>query len=46
MNGLPGKTGGRIAPFVLAGVIVALNQFGPLATEGGSDASRPWRHAR
>jgi hypothetical protein len=36
MNGLPGKTGGRIAPFVLAGVIVALNQFGPLATEGGS----------
>jgi hypothetical protein len=36
MSGLPGKTGGRIAPFVLAGVIVALNQFGPLATDGGS----------
>jgi hypothetical protein len=36
LNGLPVKTGGRIAPFVLAGVIVALNQFGPLATDGGS----------
>jgi len=36
MKGFPGKGSGRIAPFVLAGVIVALNQFGPLATNGGS----------
>ena len=36
MTGFLGKGSGRIAPFVLAGVIVALNQFGPLATSGGS----------
>ncbi|MDH3238740.1 MAG: hypothetical protein OEM47_09520, partial [Deltaproteobacteria bacterium] len=36
MTGFLGKGTGRIAPFVLAGVIVALNQFGPLATTGGS----------
>ncbi|MGB3398870.1 MAG: hypothetical protein WBA34_01720 [Candidatus Deferrimicrobiaceae bacterium] len=36
MTGFLGKGSGRIAPFVLAGVIVAFNQFGPLATNGGS----------
>ena len=36
MKGLPEMTGGRIALFVLAGGIVALTQFGPLAKDGGS----------
>lgn len=31
-----GKGSGRIVPFVLAGVLVALTQFGPVAKDGGS----------
>ena len=36
MKGLPEMTGGRIVLFVLAGGVVALTQFGPLAKDGGS----------
>jgi hypothetical protein len=36
MKGVPEMTGGRIVLFFLAGGIVALTQFGPLAGDGGS----------
>ena len=36
MKGFPEMTGGRIVLFVLAGGVVALTQFGPLAKDGGS----------
>jgi hypothetical protein len=36
MKGLPEMTGGRIVLFVLAGGVVAITQFGPLARDGGS----------
>lgn len=36
MTGSPQKAAGRIVPFLLAGGIVALTQFGPLAKGGGS----------